>query len=194
MDQVRASANLAFCTKVLNALMELSTLSPPCNSAAATSLSERADNAMTSTEMKSWLDRALNANKKVDALNMLVQQCRDRAQGLSRTLEADEKGKSDSTKNGTESALMQLIEIAEKAEIQRARAVCIIAETQNAIALLEDNDLETILTYRYLLSVKIDEIAELTNYAPRTIRKKQKEAIEKLCRLMPCNAATNVID
>lgn len=149
---------------------------------------------MTSTEMKSWLDRALNANKKVDALNMLVQQCRDRAQGLSRTLESNEKGKSDSTKNGTESALMQLIEIAEKAELQRARAVCIIAETQNAIALLDDNDLETILTYRYLLSVKIDEIAELTNYAPRTIRKKQKEAIEKLCRLMPCNAATNVID
>ena len=149
---------------------------------------------MTNTEMRSWLNRALNANKKVSALNMLVEQCRDRAQGLSRTIEANEKGKSDSTKNNTENALLQLAEIIEKAESQRARTVCIIAETQNAIALLEDNDLETILTYRYLLSMRIEEIADLMSYAPRTIRKKQKEAIEKLCRLMPCNAACNVVN
>lgn len=149
---------------------------------------------MTSNEVRCWLNRALNADKKVEAMNMLVQQCRDRAQGLSRSAENNEKGKSDTTKNGTENALLQLAEIIQKAEAQRERAVSIIAETQEVIAMLNNNDLETILTYRYLLSKKVEETAELMNYAPRTIRKKHKEAIEKLCQLMPCYAAYNVVE
>lgn len=38
---------------------------------------------MTENEIKAWLNRAFYADKKVKAVEMLVQQCRERAQGLS---------------------------------------------------------------------------------------------------------------
>lgn len=62
-------------------------------------------------------------------------------------------------------------------------------EVSNAIALLDDDDLETVLIHRYILFHTVEETAEIMHYSPRTIRVKQKKAIEKLCLLLPCFAA-----
>ena len=125
---------------------------------------------------------------------MLIEQLRERAQGLSGVSGFNDKGRCDTVLNRTEGALIKLAEVIEQAEHQREKAACIIQEIQQAIILLEDNDLETVLTHRYLLSNSVEHTAEIMNYAPRTVRKKQREAIEKLCRLMPCNAAPDVVD
>lgn len=45
---------------------------------------------MTENEIKAWLNRAFYADKKVKAVEMLVQQCRERAQGLSVCYECNE--------------------------------------------------------------------------------------------------------
>jgi len=140
---------------------------------------------MTSEEMKVFLNRAFYADKKIAALNMLIAQTRERAQGLSRSSDGNLKGKSDSNNNSTESALLRLAELEQQAEVQRVYAADVLLEIQQKIALLKDDDFETVLTHRYLLYNTIEQTAELMNYAPRTVRQKQKQAIEKLCQLMP---------
>ncbi len=140
---------------------------------------------MTSEEMKVFLNRAFYADKKIAALNMLIAQTRERAQGLSRSSDGNLKGKSDSNNNSTESALLRLAELEQQAQVQRVYAADVLLEIQQKIALLKDDDFETVLTHRFLLYNTIEQTAELMNYAPRTVRQKQKQAIEKLCQLMP---------
>ena len=72
-------------------------------------------------EIKYWLNRAFFAEKKANALEMLVKQCRERAQGLTHNSEGNDKGKSDSTANGTENALMKLAEMEMKANEYKRR-------------------------------------------------------------------------
>ena len=140
---------------------------------------------MTSEEMKVFLNRAFYADKKIAALNMLIAQTRERAQGLSRSSDGNLKGKSDSNNNSTESALLRLAELEQQAQVQRVYAADVLLEIQQKIALLKDDDFETVLTHRLFLYNTIEQTAELMNYAPRTVRQKQKQAIEKLCQLMP---------
>lgn len=144
-------------------------------------------------ELRHWLNRAFYADKKAKALDALVQQCRERAQGLTANWECNDTGKSDGAENGTENALMRLAEIEQKALNLRLECADILAETLTAIWKLEDDDLEAVLINRYVLFYTIEQTAEIMNYAPRTVRKKQKQAIEKLCLLMPCNAYSDVI-
>lgn len=131
-------------------------------------------------DLKHWLNRAFYADKKAKALDMLVAQCRERATGLVRASEGNDAGRSGTTKNGTENALVQLAEIEEKATAQKAEAVRVSAEIQDAIAKLNDDDLEAVLIHRYLLFETIEQTAESMKYDPRTIRRKTKQAIEKL--------------
>lgn len=131
-------------------------------------------------DMRKWLNRAFYADKKAKALGMLVQQCRERAEGLSRASEGNDKGKSDGTENGTENALIKLAEMERKADEQKAEAVNVSAEIQDAITNLHDDDLESILIHRYLLFHTIEETAQLLNYDPRTVKRKTKAAVEKL--------------
>lgn len=141
---------------------------------------------MTEKEMKKWLKRAFYADKKIKALEMLVNQCRERAEGLAVCYECNDAGKSTGSENGTENALVKLADMERKAEIQKAAAVGISSEVQNAISLLADEDLESVLIHRYILFHTIEETAEIMNYSPRTVREKQKKAVQKLCLLMPC--------
>ena len=80
---------------------------------------------MTTQELETrhWLNRAFYADKKAKALDMLVRQCRERAEGLSRCSVGNDKGKSDSAENGTENALMKLAEMERKADEQKVEAV-----------------------------------------------------------------------
>lgn len=131
-------------------------------------------------EIKYWLNRAFFAEKKANALEMLVKQCRERAQGLSHSPEGNDKGKSDSTANGTENALMKLADMELKAEQQKTEAVNISAEIQEAISQLHDDDLETVLIHRYILFHTIEETAELMHYCRETVKRKTEKAILKM--------------
>lgn len=137
---------------------------------------------MTTEELKAkyWLNRAFYAEKKVRALDMLVRQCRERAEGLSRCGEDNDKGKSDTSLNGTENASMKLLDMERKFNDQKSELIKISDEISDAIAGLHDDDLETVLMHRYLLFHTIEQTAELMHYSPETVKRKQKKAIEKL--------------
>ena len=135
---------------------------------------------MTEFELRRWLNRAFYADKKAKALDMLVQQCRERATGLVRATEGNDKGRSSTSKNGTENALIQLAEMEDKAEKLSAEAVKITADILEAIIGLHDDDLEAVLINRYILFQTVEQTAESMGYDPRTVMRKIKKAIEKL--------------
>lgn len=139
-------------------------------------------------EVRRWLNRAFYADKKVKALESCVRQCRERAQSVSVSYEGNDKGKSSGSKNGTENVLMRLVDTEMKLTQQIIELLDIADEISDAISKLNDNDLETILIHRYILFHTIEETAEMMHYSPRTVRDKQKRAIEKLCLLLPCFA------
>ena len=137
---------------------------------------------MTSEEIKvkNWLNRAFYAEKKVKALDMLVRQCRTHAERLSRCGEGNYTGKSDTVLNGTENAFMKLVDMEQKYSDQRKELENISKEISETIALLHDDELETVLIHRYLLFHTIERTAELMHYSPETVKRKQRKAIQKL--------------
>ena len=135
-------------------------------------------------EIKRWLNRAFYADKKAKALEMLVAQCRARAEGLSHCGEGNDTGKSSSRENGTENALMKLADMEQKAETQKVEAVNVSEEIQKAIAELHDDDLEAVLIHRYILFHTIEQTAEFLNYHPNTVKSKVKKALQKICPKM----------
>ena len=131
-------------------------------------------------EIKHWLNRAFYADKKVKALEMLLKQHRERAEGFAVCCERNDKGKSSGRKNSTEDALIRLADIEQKLQQQIAELSGITAEIVDAVSKLCDNDLETVLIHRYLLFHTVEETAELMNYSSETVKRKQRMAIEKL--------------
>lgn len=135
-------------------------------------------------ELRHWLNRAFYADKKAKALEALVQQCRERAQGLSVNWECNDTGKSDGSENGTEDALMRLAEIERKALGLKLECADILSETLTKIWELHNDDLEAVLINRYILFYTIEQTAEIMNYHPNTVKCKVKKAIQKLCTKM----------
>lgn len=131
-------------------------------------------------ELRHWLNRAFYADKKAKALDALVQQCRERAQGLTANWECNDTGKSDGAENGTENALIRLAEIELKARLEKAEAVRISTEVFDVISKLDNDDLKTVLINRYILFYTIEQTAEIMHYDPRTVKRKTDKAIAKL--------------
>lgn len=131
-------------------------------------------------EIKHWLNRAFYADKKVKALEMLLKQHRERAEGFAVCCKCNDKGKSSGRKNSTEDALIRLADIEQKLQQQIAELSGITAEIVDVVSKLCDNDLETVLIHRYLLFHTVEETAELMNYSSETVKRKQRMAIEKL--------------
>lgn len=131
-------------------------------------------------ELRHWLNRAFYADKKAKALEMLVEQCRERSQRLTVCWEGNDSGRKSGSQNGTEEAIMKLIDVSHKAAAQRLEAVSVLAEIQERITTLKDYDLEAVLIHRYLLFHTDSETAEIMHYDERTIRRKRQLAIEKL--------------
>lgn len=145
---------------------------------------------MTDEEMKvkRWLKRAFYADKKIHALEMLLRASRMHAEGLSGTGQYNYTGKSDTAVNGTENAYMKLADIERHYAGQKKELLKVTEEISEAIALLHDDDLETVLMHRYLLFHTIEQTAEIMHYSVRTVARKQKQAIEKLVNFCPCMA------
>ncbi len=145
---------------------------------------------LTSDEIriKNWLNRAFYADKKIKALDMLVRQCRERAEGLMQCGKCNEKGRSDTVLNDTENAFIKLADIEQKYSRQKVELLNITDEISETVAELHDDDLETVLIHRYLLFHTVEQTAELMNYSIRATQYKHKKAIEKLCTLLHCFA------
>ena len=130
------------------------------------------------SELKKWLNRAFYAEKKIKVLDMLVMQYRSRAEGLSRAGGAGCGGAS--YINRTENAILKYADMSEKLDKQKIELAAVSEEISETIAKLNDDDLETILIHRYLLFHTIEQTAELMNYSPETVKRKQRKAIQKL--------------
>lgn len=143
---------------------------------------------MTEHEVKDWLKRVYNTYREVESLETLLAASRMHAEGLDRSGKYNYTGKSDTRLNGTENAFIKLADIEHKYNQQMQELIKITEEVADAIALLNDNELEVILIHRYLYFHTIEQTAELMNYSSRTIIRKEKEAIKKLsCCVIVCH-------
>lgn len=134
--------------------------------------------------VKNWLNRAFYADKKVTALESLVKQLRERAQSVPMCCEGNDKGKNTGSKNAVENAYMRLADTEMKLCNQIAELLDIADEIRDAIAKLDDDDLETVMIHRYLLFHTVEETAEYLNYSVRATQYKCTKAIKKLCTLL----------
>lgn len=134
-------------------------------------------------EIKRWLNRAFYAKKKVKALEMLLRQCRERAEGVAALWQCNNAGKSSSRNNNAEDALVKLADTERKLRRQIAELSAVTDEIADAVSMLCDNDLETVLIHRFLLFHTVEETAELMNYSRETVKRKTYQAIEKLSRI-----------
>lgn len=137
---------------------------------------------MTTEEIKvkNWLQRAFYADKKMRSLEMLLKASKMHAEGLSMCGDSNNKGKSDTVLNGTETAFLRVADTECKYSEQKRELENISGEISDAVALLHDEELETVLIHRYLLFHTIEQTAELMHYSRATVKRKQNEAIKKL--------------
>lgn len=149
---------------------------------------------MTEHEVKDWLKRVYNTYREVESLETLLAASRMHAEGLDRSGKYNYTGKSDTRLNGTENAFIKLADTERRYNQQMQELVKVTEEVADAIALLNDNELEVILIHRYLYFHTIEQTAELMNYSPSTIKNRQNQAIKKLCPLLSCVALSDVIE
>ena len=131
-------------------------------------------------EKIAWLNRAFYAEKKVKALESIRKRDRERTQQITANYEGKDKGKSDGRKNGVEEALMMLAESDEKYDNALHDYSMLRREIETAIESLHDDELETVLIYRYLDYKDVEQIAECMNYSLSTVKRRHKKAIEKI--------------
>lgn len=138
---------------------------------------------MTHEEMKHWLKRGFYAQKRAEVLKDIIANIREQAQNLSRsktdTAPASDAGASDRM----EQALRELAEMESRYIIEECRLAGIKAEIAATIAMLENDDLQAVLESRYLLMRTAEQTAAALHYDVRTVRYKQKRAVERLCEV-----------
>lgn len=124
-----------------------------------------------------WLNRAFHAEKAAKAWLAKLERDRSLAERISRGLSSGSGGASG---NSTEDALIRLADT-ERETQERLRALAAIREEiTQAIAAVEDYDMQAILVRHYLAYETFELIAEKMHYDERTIRRKHKAAIEKI--------------
>ena len=110
-----------------------------------------------------WLNRAFRADLKANAL-MAVQE-QERKMMLSLGV-----GEEKISSKAIDDVIDRLIDVR--------------VEISNAIAGINDCELEAILNYRYLAYKNMQDIADLMHYDKSTVQRKHKKAIEKMCHAL----------
>lgn len=139
-------------------------------------------------ETSAWLNRAFYKDKKVRALRSLLERDRARAQGLTVNYGGVDKGRSDSRENGIEAAMQICAQTEKEYDASLCEYEAIRREVKAVINGLHDDVLETLLTYRYLEGLPMEEIAERMHYSARSVKYKHKQALDKVCTLLHCIA------
>lgn len=133
---------------------------------------------MTETEMRNYLEGHFYASKKIKALEAERRQLRMNAQGGAISFEGNNTtGKS----NATERNLMRLADEEKEIDEQIVRLRKKQRDIRQLISSLNDDDLEAVLIFRYIVHNTEEQTAEKLNYAPRTVQEKIKKAVSKLC-------------
>lgn len=130
-----------------------------------------------------WLNRAFYADKLARAYLEKCGRERSLAQRLSRTF--SESGTGTSSGNSTEDALIRLAESEQKTQQKLLELTQIREEITAAIQQIDDNDLQAVLVWRYLNYFTFEQTAEKMHYSERNVRYKHKQALDKLCLVLP---------
>ena len=136
---------------------------------------------MTENEVRDYLESHFYASKKIKALEAERTQLRLDATGGAICYEDNNTA---SKTNGTERKLMSLADEEREIDSQIAELRCLQRKVRESISSLHDNDLESVLIYRYIAYHTEEETAEGLNYAQRTVQEKIKKAIKKICAKM----------
>ena len=136
---------------------------------------------MSEYEMRKYLESHFYASKKIKALEAERTQLRLNAMGGAVSYEDNNTS---SKTNGTERKLMRLADEEADIDKQIEELRLLQREIRERIASLHNNDLESVLIYRYIAYRTEDEAAEELNYSKRTVQEKIKWAIKKLCAKM----------
>lgn len=139
-------------------------------------------------ETSAWLNRAFYKDKKVRALTSLLERDRARAQGLTVNYGGADKGRSDGRENGVEAAMQICAETSEAYDKALCEYNAMRREVSQVINGMRDDELEALLTYRYLEGLPMEEIAERMHYSVRSVKYKHKQALDKVCTLLHCIA------
>ena len=133
---------------------------------------------MTDEQLKkiAYLNQAYYIKRKMNALN----EVRTRNK-----INSAVNYKSDGTQhtggyNKEEMRMMKILELDEKISAETDKLNKTLNEIYDVISTVDDIELNTLLTYRYILFLKIDEIADKMHYDEKTIRRKMKKALNKI--------------
>ena len=133
---------------------------------------------MTDEQLKkiAYLNQAYYIKRKINALN----EVRTRNK-----INSAVNYKSDGTQhtggyNKEEMRMMKILELDEKISSETDKLNKTLNEIYDVISTVDDIELNTLLTYRYILFLKIDEIADKMHYDEKTIRRKMKKALNKI--------------
>lgn len=139
---------------------------------------------MNQEEMKHWLKRGFYAQKRAEVLKDIIANVREQAQNLSRSMTDNAPVSDAGASDRTEQAVAKLAKMESRYVDEQCRLAEISAEIADAIAMLENDDLQAVLESRYLLMRTAEQTAKVLHYDVRTVRYKQKRAVEKLCEFL----------
>ena len=123
-----------------------------------------------------WLNRAFHTEKAAKAWLAKLERDRSLAERISRGLSSG----GGSTGNSTEDALIRLADTERETQQRLRELVAIREEITQAIAAVDDYDMQAILVRHYLAYETFELIAEKMHYNERTVRRKHLAAIDKI--------------
>ncbi len=126
-----------------------------------------------------WLNRAFYAEKAAKAWLAKLERDRSLAERLSRCSAGT--GNGNGAGNSTQNSLIRLAET-ERETGEKLAALCRIRdEITEAVAAVDDPDLQAVLVRHYLAYETWEVVAEQMHYSVRSIRYKHKAALDKVC-------------
>ena len=125
-----------------------------------------------------WLNRAFHAEKAAKAWLAKLERDRSLAERIRSGLSSG-KGGSD-TDNSTENALIRLATTEQETQQRLRELAAIREEITQAIAAVEDYDMQAILVRHYLAYETFEVIAERMHYSLISVRRKHKAALDKI--------------
>ena len=133
---------------------------------------------MTDEQLRkiNFLNQAYYIKKKIDALN----EVRKRNKFSSAVSCKSDGIQHTGGYNREECRMMKIITLDEKISDETDKLDRTLDKIYDVISDVDDIELNTLLTYRYILFLKIDEIAEKLHCDEKTVRRKHKKALDKI--------------
>lgn len=127
-------------------------------------------------EKISWLNRAFHADNKIKVLEAIRERNRSIAERCTATY--DGSGGSGTHENSQEAIIHAICDDNIKIQERLRELMSYRAEIKSAIERLGNDELETIMSMRYLAYMKPYQIAEVLHYDRKTIQRKHKTALD----------------